>query len=89
MSNKAGKRAPGFMIYDETGLALLSLPDDELGEVLRAAIRHKLYAESEPNLSSGLQFAFCLLQETIDRDAEKYIAKCEQNAANRAHGNDG
>jgi hypothetical protein len=58
MSNKAGKHAPGFMIYDETGLALLSLPDDELGEVIRAAIRHKLYSESEPNLSSGLKFAF-------------------------------
>ena len=75
MSNKAGKRAPGFMIYDETGLALLSLPDDELGEVIRAAIRHKLYSESEPNLNGGLQFAFCLLQGTIDRGHTEICSK--------------
>ena len=83
MSNKSEKQTPGFMIYDEISKALLSLPNDELGEVIRAAIRYKLFAESKPTLSSGLEFAYCLLQGKIDIDTQKYVEKCRKNAENR------
>ena len=84
------KKAPGFMLYDEAASALLHLSNEELGAIARAAIRYKLYDESEPELDSGLEFAFRLLQGTIDRDARKYAEKCRRNAENRrGKGNEG
>ncbi len=88
MIDKAVKHAPGFMLYDDTSRALLSLSNEGLGEVIRAAINYKLEFEDTPTLTSGLEFPFQIVKGAIDRDGEKYIKRCEQNAANRAKSND-
>lgn len=78
-TDETQKKAPGFMMYDETSEALLVLDDAALGAVMRAAINYKLHGENPKGMPGALAFPFRLLQGMIDRDNEKYIQRCEKN----------
>lgn len=70
---------PAFPIYHEDVEALSTLSDAQLGRLIRLLCDHSQGNEVDPG---ELTIPFAFLAQKIDRDAEKYAARCEKNRAN-------
>lgn len=73
------KKPPALNIFRETAELLPELEDAELGRVMRAALLYYLHDEKPKDLSKVENLAFSGLKSGIDRSAETYRRRCEQN----------
>lgn len=70
-----------FIFYKEWWDAISGLPEDIRGEVCEGIIRYA-FGETVAGLGNMATMAMRFITPQIDRDREKYEAKCEQNRAN-------
>lgn len=70
-----------FNVYHSYLKALEPLNDAECGRLLKACLQYSMTGEV-PELRGNERFLFPSWQSQIDRDKEKYEAKCRQNAKN-------
>lgn len=77
--NISKKKPPALNIFRETAELLPELEDEELGRVMKAALLYYLFDEKPKGLSKVENLAFSGLKSGIDRSAETYRKRCEQN----------
>lgn len=70
-----------FNVYHSYLKALEPLNDAECGRLLKACIQYSMTGEV-PELRGNERFLFPTWQSQIDRDKEKYEAKCRRNSEN-------
>lgn len=74
-----------FLIYTDYEEQFNLLTDAEIGQLMRAIIKYEKTKE-EPKLDGMLKMAFSFIKTQLDRDREKYEAKCEKNRENAKKG---
>lgn len=75
------KEQKGFIVYGDTKALADELSDEQLGQLFRGMLDY--FAEGKtPKFSGILKFAFIPIKQQMDRDAEKYVEKCEKMRAN-------
>lgn len=80
-------RKPSFLVYYDNEVIVLRLPDEEAGKLFKSLFpygREEIRPDFEA--SPALAMAFDILSMAIDRDKEKYIARCEANRENGRKG---
>lgn len=70
-----------FNVYHSYLMALGPLNDAECGRLLKACLHYSMTGEV-PELRGNERFLFPSWQSQIDRDKEKYAAKCRKNSEN-------
>ena len=75
------KERPGFMLYHDWIACMKPLSNEQIGKVMRAALEYSKDGVI-PNLEDDpIAFiVWTLIQQNIDRDVERYQAKCDVNA---------
>lgn len=70
-------KKPGVMIYFEVRACLSQMSTEEKGQLFEAILA---YGEDGvlPDFTGGLQIAWSFIQQRIDTDNEKYLAKCQR-----------
>lgn len=79
----------GFIVYGDIKATADELTDDQLGQLFRGMIDYFVQGEC-PRFTDSLKFAFVPIKQQMDRDADKYVKKCEKmrsNANKRWSGN--
>lgn len=61
------------------------LTDEQIGQLMRAIYQYEKTREV-PRLDGMLKMAFSFIKTQLDRDREKYKAKCEKNRENAKRG---
>lgn len=61
------------------------MTDEQIGQLMRAIIKYEKTGEV-PNLDGMLKMAFSFIKTQLDRDREKYEARCEKNRENAKKG---
>lgn len=74
-----------FLIYLDYEEQFNLLTDEQIGQLMRAIIKYEKTKEI-PQLDGMLKMAFSFIKTQLDRDREKYQAKCEQNRENAKRG---
>lgn len=75
------KEQKGFIVYGDTKALADELTDEQLGQLFRGMLNY--FAEGKaPKFTGVLKFAFIPIKQQMDRDREKYDAKCEKMKAN-------
>lgn len=74
-----------FQLYNDYMDTVNLMPDEEAGRLFKAILAHANGID-EGELSGVSLIAFSLIKSQMDRDAEKYRAKCEANRMNGALG---
>lgn len=74
-----------FLIYLDYEEQFNLLTDEQVGQLIRAIIKYEKTKE-EPQLEGMLKMAFSFIKTQLDRDREKYEAKCEKNRENAKRG---
>lgn len=75
-----GKDQKGFIVYGDTKSLADELTDEQLGQLFRGMLGYFVEGK-EPKFTGVLKFAFIPIKQQMDRDKEKYDAKCEKNRA--------
>ena len=75
------KDQKGFIVYGDTKLLADELTDEQLGKLFRGMLNY-FYTGKTPKFTGVLKFAFIPIKQQMDRDSEKYEAKCEKNRSN-------
>ena len=76
-----GKDPKGFVIYGDTQEVVNRLTDEEAGQLLKGMLGY-FNSGKEPKFKGVLEFVFIPIRQQMDRDAEKYEAKCERMREN-------
>ena len=74
-----------FLIYLDYEEQFNLLTDEELGQLIRAIIKYEKTKEIS-QLEGVIKMAFSFIKTQLDRDREKYQAKCEKNRENAKKG---
>lgn len=74
-----------FLIYLDYEEQFNLLTDAEVGQLMRAIMQYEKTQEI-PELNGVLKMAFSFMKTQLDRDREKYQAKCRKNKENGARG---
>ena len=74
------KDQKGFIVYGDTKLLADELTDEQLGKLFRGMLDY-FYTGKAPKFTGVLKFTFIPIKQQMDRDKEKYDAKCEKNRA--------
>lgn len=74
-----------FLIYLDYEEQFNLLTDEQVGQLMRAIIKYEKTQEI-PQLEGMLKMAFSFIKTQLDRDREKYQARCEKNKENGARG---
>lgn len=74
-----------FQLYNDYLETVNLMPDEEAGRLFKAILAHANGID-EGELTGVALIAFSLIKSQMDRDAEKYRAKCEANRTNGALG---
>lgn len=72
------KEQKGFIVYGDIEPVVDRLSDEEAGQLLKGMVKYFNSGE-EPNFTGALEFVFIPIQQQMDRDAKKYVEKCEKN----------
>ena len=75
------KEKKGFIVYDDIMEVVGRLSDEEAGQLLKGMLRYSINGQ-EPKFKGVLEFVFIPIKQQMDRNAEKYAAKCEKNREN-------
>ena len=78
MPNKEQK---GFIVYGDVKDVVDELDNEQAGELFRGMIDYFVDG-TEPNFSDVLKFVFIPIKQQMDRDAGKYIQRCNKNREN-------
>ena len=68
----------GFIVYGDTKSLADELSDEQLGQLFRGMLDYFVSGKA-PKFSGVLKFAFIPIKQQMDRDQQKYDAKCEKN----------
>ena len=74
-----------FLIYLDYEEQFNLLTDEQVGQLMRAIIKYEKTGEV-PNLDGVLKMAFSFIKTQLDRDREKYEARCEKNKKKKKRG---
>ena len=75
------KEQKGFIVYGDIKATADELSDDQLGKLFRGMIGYFVDG-NDPGFKDELKFAFIPIKQQMDRDANKYDAKCERMREN-------
>ena len=75
------KEKKGFIVYDDTQEVVSRLSDEEAGQLFKGMLGYSVDGKA-PKFKGVLEFIFIPIKQQMDRDAEKYEAKCEKNRKN-------
>ena len=75
------KEKKGFIVYDDTQEVVSRLSDEEAGQLFKGMLGYSVDGKA-PKFKGVLEFIFIPIKQQMDRDAEKYEAKCEKNRNN-------
>lgn len=71
------KDQKGFIVYGDIKATADELTDAQLGQLFRGMIDYFVQGEC-PRFTDSLKFAFIPIKQQMDRDADKYVKKCEK-----------
>ncbi len=74
-----------FLIYLDYEEQFNLLTDEQIGQLMRAIIKYEKTREI-PQLNEIVKMAFSFIKTQLDRDREKYEARCEKNRENAKKG---
>lgn len=74
-----------FLIYLDYEEQFNLLTDEQIGQLMRAIIKYEKTREI-PQLDGVIKMAFSFIKTQLDRDREKYEARCEKNRENAKKG---
>lgn len=74
-----------FLIYLDYEEQFNLLTDEQIGQLMRAIIKYEKTREV-PQLDGVVKMAFSFIKTQLDRDREKYEARCEKNRENAKKG---
>jgi len=74
-----------FLIYLDYEEQFNLLTDEQVGQLMRAIIKYERTREI-PQLDGVIKIAFSFIKTQLDRDREKYEARCEKNRENAKRG---
>lgn len=74
-----------FLIYLDYEEQFNLLTDEQVGQLMRAIIKYEKTREI-PQLDGVVKMAFSFIKTQLDRDREKYEARCEKNRENAKKG---
>jgi len=74
-----------FLIYLDYEEQFNLLTDEQVGQLMRAIIKYEKTREI-PQLDGVIKMAFSFIKTQLDRDREKYEARCEKNRENAKKG---
>lgn len=74
-----------FLIYLDYEEQFNLLTDEQIGQLMRAIIKYEKTREL-PQLNGIVKMAFSFIKTQLDRDREKYEARCEKNRENAKKG---
>lgn len=75
------KDRKGFLVYGDIQEVVKRLSDEEAGQLLKGMLGYFVDGK-DPKFSGVLEFVFIPIKQQMDRDAEKYIEKCEKMREN-------
>lgn len=75
------KEPKGFVIYGDTEEVVNRLTDEEAGQLLKGLLSY-FNSGKVPKFKGVLEFVFIPIRQQIDRDSDKYEAKCERMREN-------
>lgn len=75
-----GKEQKGFVVYGDVQAVVDELNDEQTGRLFKAMITYFATGKA-PKFDGILKFVWIPIQQQMDRDKEKYDAKCEKNRA--------
>ena len=75
------KEKKGFIVYDDIMEVVARLSDEEAGQLLKGMLSYSISGK-DPKFEGVLEFVFIPIKQQMDRNAEKYAAKCEKNREN-------
>lgn len=70
----------GFVLYGDIEETLNEMTDEEAAALFRGLVRY-FNTGADPGFDGILKFVFIPIRQQMDRDREKYDAKCERNRA--------
>lgn len=74
-----------FLLYNDYGEQFILLSDEDAGKVVKALFAHE-NGEPEPVLEGAARMLFSIVCRDLDRNRERYNARCAQNRENGAKG---
>jgi len=74
-----------FLIYLDYEEQFNLLTDEQIGQLMKAIMKYEKTGEI-PELEGMLKMAFSFIKTQLDKDREKYQARCEKNRENGARG---
>lgn len=74
------KDQKGFVVYGDIQAVVDELNDEQAGKLFRAMITYFTTGKA-PKFSDILKYVWIPIKQQMDRDKEKYEAKCEKNRA--------
>ena len=74
------KEQKGFVIYGDVQTVVDELNDEQVGKLFRAMLTYFATGKA-PKFDGVLKYVWIPIKQQMDRDKEKYDAKCEKNRA--------
>ena len=75
------KEQKGFIVYGDIKATIDELEDAQVAELFRGMVDYFVDGK-DPDFSGVLKFVFIPIKQQMDRDAEKYVDKCEKMRKN-------
>ena len=76
-----GKDQKGFVVYGDVQAVVDELDDEQAGKLFRAMLTYFATGKA-PKFDGVLKYVWIPIKQQMDRDKEKYDAKCEKNREN-------
>ena len=76
-----GKEQKGFVVYGDVHAVVDELTDEQTGKLFKAMIAYFTTGKA-PKFDGILKYVWIPIKQQMDRDKEKYDAKCEKNRKN-------
>ena len=75
------KDQKGFIVYGDIKAVIDELDDSQVAQLFRGMVEYFTTGKA-PKFSGVLKFVWITIKQQMDRDKEKYDAKCEKNREN-------
>ena len=75
-----GKEQKGFVVYGDVHAVVDELTDEQTGKLFKAMITYFTTGKA-PKFDGIMKYVWIPIRQQMDRDKEKYDAKCEKNRA--------
>lgn len=72
----------GFLVFGDIEAVLDEMTDEQVGQLFRGMVSYH-NTGTDPGFAGVLKYVFIPIRQQMDRGAELYRAKCEQNRKNR------